>query len=236
MSKKVSVDLEKDVKYLDENTSMLHVFRQSLNFLLPLRLIKKFTNVNEIDSLLEIGVGSGFFLMECEKKLPHVELYGLEYDPRLLEAASKKVSKCILKNGNAEEFSFSKKFDVIVSFQVIEHLYNPGLMLNQVKNHLKPNGLFIVTTPNLNGLGAKLMGEKWGGYRDDHVNLKGADDWQHLIESHGFKSKFSGTSFFSGFPIFRKLPLGLINWALLLSFGALRWKLGEAYVGAYKSK
>ena len=236
MSKKVSVNLESDIKYLDEDMSRMNVFRRSLNFLLPFRLIKKFSNVGRIDSLLEIGTGSGFFLLECRKKLPHVELYGLEYDPRLLEVTTRKVPDCTLINGNAEEFHFSTKFDVIVSFQVIEHLYQPELMLSQVKKHLKPNGLFIVSTPNLDGLGAKLMKTKWGGYRDDHVTLKGARDWEYLITSQGFESKFSGTTFFSGIPIFRKLPLGFINWALLLCFGALRWNWGEAYVGAYTLK
>ena len=164
MPKDVSVDLKGKIKYLDEDMSRMNVLRQSFNFLLPFRLIKKFSNVGRIDSLLEIGTGSGFFLLECTKKLPDAELYGLEYDPRLLEVTTKKVPDCTLINGNAEEFHFPKKFDIIVSFQVIEHLYQPELMLSQVKKHLKSNGLFIISTPNLDGLGAKFLKNKWGGF------------------------------------------------------------------------
>lgn len=234
MPGKVSVDLQKKVKYLDENMSRVHVLRQRLNYLLPFKLINKFSDAPRIDSILEIGTGSGFFLLECRRKFPNIDLWGLEYDPRLLQAARKKVPDCTIVNANAEEFELSKKFDLILSFQVIEHLYQPELMLNQVKKHLKPNGLFILTTPNLDGWGAKLMKSKWGGYRADHVSLKGADEWTSLIESQGFESRFTGTTFFSGIPVFRKFPLGLINWTLLLFFGALRWRKGEAYIGAFE--
>jgi len=183
--------------------------------------------------VLELGTGSGYFLLNCKKKFPYSDLYGVEYDPRLLAITKRKVPDCNLIEANVEEFNFTRTFDVIVSFQVIEHLYHPELMLKQVKKHLNKDGVFIVSSPNLDGLGAKIMKSKWGGYRHDHVSLKGADDWKSLIESHGFESQYSGTTFFSGIPIFRKLPFGLINWSLLLIFGALRWSKGEAYIGAF---
>ena len=109
-------------------------------------------------------------------------------------------------------------------------------MLKQVHKHLNKDGIFIVSSPNLDGFGARIMKNKWGGYRYDHVTLKGAHDWKHLIETHGFQSLYFGTTFFSGIPIFRKLPFGLINWFLLLCFGALNWSKGESYIGAFKLK
>lgn len=49
---------------------------------------------------------------------------------------------------NAENFSLPYKFDVVVASEVIEHLCNPGLFLDCVKRHLRPNGYLILTTPN----------------------------------------------------------------------------------------
>lgn len=49
---------------------------------------------------------------------------------------------------NAENFEFDEEFDVIVAGELIEHLGNPGLFLNQCKKHLKKGGLLILTTPN----------------------------------------------------------------------------------------
>jgi hypothetical protein len=123
----------------------------------------------------------------------------------------------------------------VVSFQVIEHLYNPTAMLENVRAHLKPGGIFMVTTPNLSGIGARWTKDKWHGYRDDHVSLKGKEEWDQLIMSQGFSSLYSGSTFFSGVPVLNKLPLGIINWLLLVVFGCLRWSAGESYVGVFKS-
>ena len=49
---------------------------------------------------------------------------------------------------SAESFTFKKKFDVIFAGELIEHLSNPGLFLQQCKKHLKEKGKLIITTPN----------------------------------------------------------------------------------------
>jgi 2-polyprenyl-3-methyl-5-hydroxy-6-metoxy-1,4-benzoquinol methylase len=49
---------------------------------------------------------------------------------------------------NAENFVLQKKFDVIFAGEIIEHLSNPGLFLNQCYEHLNDNGVLIITTPN----------------------------------------------------------------------------------------
>ena len=49
---------------------------------------------------------------------------------------------------SAETFQLDHKFDTIVAGELIEHLANPGLFLQQAKKHLKPGGLVVLTTPN----------------------------------------------------------------------------------------
>jgi len=39
-------------------------------------------------------------------------------------------------------------FDVVVSFEVIEHLHDQQPYLREISRVLRPNGLFIVSTPN----------------------------------------------------------------------------------------
>lgn len=41
-----------------------------------------------------------------------------------------------------------EKFDVIVASEIIEHLSNPGLFLDNIKLCLKKNGTLVLTTPN----------------------------------------------------------------------------------------
>lgn len=47
-----------------------------------------------------------------------------------------------------KQFDLKEKFDVVTANEVIEHLSNPGIFLENVQRHLKENGLFILTTPN----------------------------------------------------------------------------------------
>lgn len=41
------------------------------------------------------------------------------------------------------------KFEIVMMIEVIEHLTNPGLALENVKNLLTDDGMFIITTPNV---------------------------------------------------------------------------------------
>lgn len=50
--------------------------------------------------------------------------------------------------GNMETYSFGKQFDVAVAGDVLEHVSNQGLFLENIHRHLKPDGYLIVSTPN----------------------------------------------------------------------------------------
>ena len=50
--------------------------------------------------------------------------------------------------GNMETYLFDRKFDVIVMGDVIEHVDNQGLLLDNARKHLVDDGLLIITTPN----------------------------------------------------------------------------------------
>lgn len=48
---------------------------------------------------------------------------------------------------SAEEFQLDRRFDSIVAGELIKHLSNPGLFLQRCREHLKPHGRVILTTP-----------------------------------------------------------------------------------------
>lgn len=50
--------------------------------------------------------------------------------------------------GNMESINLNKKFDIVVAGDVIEHVSNQGLFLDNIQKHLKDNGTLIITTPN----------------------------------------------------------------------------------------
>lgn len=50
--------------------------------------------------------------------------------------------------GNMETYDFGRHFDVVVAGDVIEHVDNQGLFLDNIHRHLHPDGRLILTTPN----------------------------------------------------------------------------------------
>ncbi|MEM4359975.1 MAG: class I SAM-dependent methyltransferase [Candidatus Bilamarchaeaceae archaeon] len=51
-------------------------------------------------------------------------------------------------NDNAEIIKINNTFDVIVMGDVIEHVDNIGLLIKNMKSHLRKDGKIIITTPN----------------------------------------------------------------------------------------
>jgi len=47
-----------------------------------------------------------------------------------------------------EDVPFSKKFDVIICGELINHIENPGLMLNGLKRFMNKDTMLVLTTPN----------------------------------------------------------------------------------------
>lgn len=74
------------------------------------------------------------------------DVYGIdiEYEDSMIPATERHK----YQKAPAESFFFDKEFDVIFAGDLIEHLVNPGLFLDNAKKHLKEGGRLIVTTPN----------------------------------------------------------------------------------------
>jgi 2-polyprenyl-3-methyl-5-hydroxy-6-metoxy-1,4-benzoquinol methylase len=87
----------------------------------------------------------------------------------------------------------TKKFDIIVCYEVLEHLPNPNSALQALYNLLNEDGIFIATTPNLESylrhlpLYTKIFGDCWFG-DFTHINLKTPHEWAHIVEGCGFST------------------------------------------------
>ena len=161
MQTKSTINSKKSTIYSESNTRWHNIYRK-MTYSFAFRILDKYFKKMQLLKILEIGSGAGFFLKFARDHYIKSRLFAIEYDTQLIDEAKHKTPFVNFIRCDAQEFDLAtKNFDIIVSFQVIEHLSNPELMLQCVKNHLNPkHGLFLFTTPNLSGLGVRIMKER----------------------------------------------------------------------------
>ena len=95
-----------------------------------------------------------------------------------------------------DRLSMSKKFDVIVAGNIIEHISNPGLMLDGLKRFCHSDTLIIVTTPNAFGL-MNFLRNLMGCFREggQHVFVFNEQGLAQLLERHGYRISLSTTCY-----------------------------------------
>jgi hypothetical protein len=86
-----------------------------------------------------------------------------------------------------EEVELARTFDVIVAGDIIEHLSNPGRMLDGIRRFCTGRTQVILTTPNAFGA-PNFMRHSFGKFRegDEHVICFNAQNLATLLKRHGF--------------------------------------------------
>jgi 2-polyprenyl-3-methyl-5-hydroxy-6-metoxy-1,4-benzoquinol methylase len=113
--------------------------------------------------LLDIGCATGNFLAAMQR-YPGWEVYGVEISP-FASAYARDVLGLNVHTGTLETAQLPvEDFDVITLWDVIEHMPDPLESLGRMYRLLKPGGMLIMRTPNLNSWDARLFGRYWIGY------------------------------------------------------------------------
>lgn len=100
------------------------------------------------DEVLEIGSGFGIFLNMLKEK--DIKARGLELNPLAVENC-KNQHLDVEKNLIQKEAQINpKKYDVVTTFQVLEHITEVNSFLDAALECLKPGGRLIIGVPNNN--------------------------------------------------------------------------------------
>ena len=116
-------------------------------------LIRKILQLNSAKTVVDYGCGSGLHVNLWRKVFPLADLYFCDISPVALEKLINKYPEFKLKCAEVKEkrAPFNNDFfDVVVSIEVMEHVENLNDYLNDVYRLLKPEGIFIWTTPCAN--------------------------------------------------------------------------------------
>ena len=129
--------------------------------------------------ILEIGCGNGFILKELAKK--GAECIGLEPGPQI--SAIQHVEGISIINDFFPSKLIKGNFDLILHFNVIEHLENPLEMLLEQGNLLTSGGKIIFGMPNCE---PNLESGDISIFAHEHFNYFTRDSFIAIAEKAGF--------------------------------------------------
>ncbi len=155
-------------------------------------LLDRFESLRKNNNIIDLGCSNGLFL-ECAKKRGW-NVYGTEYAQESIDYCAKKDIKVFKSDDLPEEF-YKLQFDVITSFEVIEHINNPNTEMTFIRKILRSGGAFYVTTPNFNSISRLLLKEKWNVIEyPEHLTYYTARTLTNLMKKYEFKKEFCVTT------------------------------------------
>jgi len=100
--------------------------------------------------VLDLGCGSGYGAARIGEEAKKVE--GVDVDAEAVAFARQRYSRenvsfSRIESGKSLPFA-DASFDVVLSFQVIEHVWDDGTYLKEAHRVLKPGGVMVVVTPD----------------------------------------------------------------------------------------
>jgi len=138
------------------------------------------------DMLLEVGGGFGTF-GECIRDLNLFKRIVLvEPTPGLASTCRSKKFEVIEKPIEHVDLSVYQA-DVIASFEVIEHLFEPEQFLRACFPVLKPGGLLVISCPNGLGFDVAQLGPHSDVVDAEHINYFNPKSLSTLVQKCGFE-------------------------------------------------
>jgi SAM-dependent methyltransferase len=108
--------------------------------------------------ILEVGCNTGY-LGEVLNQAGHF-VFGVEISARAAALAASRIDQVFV--GTIDTFLDTpayddERFDCITFGDVLEHLFNPGEVLQKVRDRLSPGGIIVASVPNITHLSVRLM-------------------------------------------------------------------------------
>jgi ubiquinone/menaquinone biosynthesis C-methylase UbiE len=173
------------------------------------------------DVILDVGCASGRQLFKLADKIH--EGYGTDISQGFIDKANENkanlgVGNLFFEKALIESLPYpDAKFDSIICGEVLEHVHDKDVALNELIRVLKPSGHLIITVPNLNSDGTwwgRLMRtvgkrkftslehfstEELNAHGDAHVREFTKTTMRHWLESHDLEiESLSSVSFIDG--------------------------------------
>jgi 2-polyprenyl-3-methyl-5-hydroxy-6-metoxy-1,4-benzoquinol methylase len=135
--------------------------------------------------ILDFGCGPASFLALLRDEFGFDNVEGLELNENSAAIAAR--SYGIKLTPTVEQLKH-KTYDVIILFEVIEHLTDPGGAISLCRNLLGPGGKLFITTPSVRSIPARFFPSYCAHYTaPSHVSLFTEEAMSRLLSRFNFK-------------------------------------------------
>jgi 2-polyprenyl-3-methyl-5-hydroxy-6-metoxy-1,4-benzoquinol methylase len=136
--------------------------RYSLSYGLRKRC-REVTRQKEAGSLLEVGCATGLFL-DAMRATGRWRVCGVDVSEPAVRRAREQFGLEVYHGTLHEAALPAASFDAVAMWDVLEHVPNPRETVREVRRVLKPDGVFVLRAPVLDGWDRRLLGEFWAGW------------------------------------------------------------------------
>jgi methionine biosynthesis protein MetW len=107
-------------------------------------------HLGRAEKLLDIGCGIGAVGLNLQEALNASDVYGVEIEESRVAEARRRGLQVFQADLNQGPLPFEDEtFDAIFCGEIIEHVVDPDHLLDEIGRTLRPDGLCVLTTPNL---------------------------------------------------------------------------------------
>ncbi len=158
--------------------------RTNLDFLRQINLLKP------NDRILEIGCGIGSIVSELSGQ--GYDITGTDISSQAIEYGLKKYGDIKLQVQPAEELQFEDRtFDIVLSFDLFEHIARVDRHISEVHRVLKEGGSYLFQTPNkYSNVIFETLYHKSLKWRRVHPSLHTPGQLKRRLARHGFQTQF----------------------------------------------
>jgi cyclopropane fatty-acyl-phospholipid synthase-like methyltransferase len=134
-------------------------------------------------ALLEIGCGKGHLMQVAGF---HYDVEGLEVSEHATRDMAADLRRRI-RIGDVEQLSLPEdRYDVVVAFNVLEHLTSPATVLTRLALALKPDGVLVGSVPLNYSLVGRVHTALTNVFDRTHCSTLGLGEWRRAFDAAGF--------------------------------------------------
>jgi SAM-dependent methyltransferase len=136
--------------------------------------------------LLDVGTGSGFVL-ELAHDMGWSDVRGVEPSADAIGQASPDIRPRIAMDVMRAGLFEAGSFDAVTMFQVLDHMPDPAVLLEECRRVLRPGGVVLAFNHSVTAWSARLLGERSPIIDVEHTYLYSPRTMHRLFDEAGYE-------------------------------------------------